>query len=144
MNWTVAPPCHSFVETARLFNSLWFVVAPHGAALTNLLFMQNGTGYCEIQADISRMNFIQMARVLNLWSLLARIPKMPHFGGAMVDRLYVRKWILPRETIMKIGELSAYLTMKTLSRERPDFKYINTEIAVAPWQIEDALARDLG
>jgi hypothetical protein len=110
-------------------------MAPHGAALTNLLFMQNGTGYCEIQADISGVNFIQIASVLNLWSLLVRIPRMPHFAGTFVDQ-HFRKWILPRETIMKIGELSAYLVMKTMADQRPNYTYINTEITVQPAKIE--------
>jgi capsular polysaccharide biosynthesis protein len=134
MNWTVGSNCRNIAETARMFNRLWCVMAPHGAALTNLLFMQNGTGYCEIQSDISAVNFIQMARVLNLWSLLVRIPHMRHFTGTFVDE-HFRKSILPREAIMKIGELSAYLIMKTMADQRPNYTYINTEITVQPASI---------
>jgi hypothetical protein len=143
MNWTIPPPSRSVAQTARLFNRLWWVVAPHGAALTNLLFMQNRTGYCEIQADISGSSFIQMARVLGLWSLIARIAEMPHFGGGTVAGLYVRQWILPRETIMRIGELSAYLTMNTMKHIRPNVTYVNAEIAVRPWRVERLSPRSL-
>jgi hypothetical protein len=81
MNWTEFTHFHSFADTVLSFNQFSFLLAPHGAALTNVMFMQNGTGYCEIQSDTSRNGFMRLARTLNIWVLLVRIPRMLYFGG---------------------------------------------------------------
>ena len=64
----VTPEDHSLKESASLFNSASVVGGLHGAGLTNMIFMQNGSSVIEVRRDQDKHNncYFTLASELNI------------------------------------------------------------------------------
>jgi hypothetical protein len=79
LTWEWIGQERSVYRCATLFNSLRFFMAPHGAGLANILFMQPGTAFCEIQTEWAHPLYIDLGRILGLYHVVSRFPEFLHF-----------------------------------------------------------------
>jgi capsular polysaccharide biosynthesis protein len=78
-------------QNAILFNTLKFLFTPHGAGLTNCMFMQVKIVVCEVQGEFEYYGYMSLCRLLGMYYIVSRLPWMRHWGksAGMPDSLAV-------------------------------------------------------
>ncbi|OHS99513.1 hypothetical protein TRFO_34061 [Tritrichomonas foetus] len=92
------PNYKTYKENCQVYNKVLILFTPHGAGCVNLIFMQPKTVFCEIQSDLSKFAFYNIALQFNIFHVLCRIPDLPHFPTGAKPLLM--------ETAMKMLEVA--------------------------------------
>jgi hypothetical protein len=76
--WEFIESGASIENNARLYNKFALYGAAHGAASTNVIYMQYATVYCEIQSSRPSF-FLNLTRAIGVHYVVATIPTMRHY-----------------------------------------------------------------
>jgi hypothetical protein len=105
--WELLPSALSVVTAAQFFNEVRFFFAVHGAALGNMIYMQENTTAVELQTDGNTPNFINLA-------FAARI----HYFVAVDDGISYTSWFASRMNIQLALQLVQRAIDETISNIR--------------------------
>jgi capsular polysaccharide biosynthesis protein len=80
--YDVPPMFESLAEAAKFYRDTDILMMPHGAALTNMIFMREGTTVFEWSCDKTSYDYPILANALGLNYMSAEMQTMPHKRAA--------------------------------------------------------------
>jgi hypothetical protein len=78
VRWELMDSSRYMTDNAMKFNQARFVFSTHGAGLANVLFVQPKTVVCEVESDRALPFFMGLSRIVGLFHVVCRLPKMVH------------------------------------------------------------------
>jgi hypothetical protein len=78
--WVVVHGMPSMLKSAKFFNTALILLAVHGAGCVNIIYMQPGTVYIDIQSTPCNWAFWNMSRIAGLHHIATQLPGMQLMG----------------------------------------------------------------
>jgi capsular polysaccharide biosynthesis protein len=80
--WAVVHGMPSMIESAKFFNTALILFAVHGAGCVNLIYMQPGTVYLNIQPGYCNWAFWNLSTIAGLHHIATTLPGMSLTRGS--------------------------------------------------------------